>query len=88
MQFPKNQFASAISQIWAFFLDNISLKELKPPHDEIAQAEWISFEEILQSEGTLKGLNLGLEIKEGLKAALEGRGCQEILKKEWMIVNI
>jgi 8-oxo-dGTP pyrophosphatase MutT (NUDIX family) len=88
MQFPKNQFASAISQIWAFFLDNVSLKKLNPPQEEIARAEWISFDEVLQSNGTLKGLNLGLEIKEGLKAALEGRGFQEILKNDWMTVHI
>lgn len=29
MQFPENQFASAISQIWAFFIDNVSLKKIK-----------------------------------------------------------
>lgn len=88
MQFPENQFASAISQIWAFFIDNISLKKLNPPQDEISKAEWISFDEILQSQGSLKGLNLGLEIKEGLRAAIEGRGCQEIEKKTWKIVHI
>lgn len=88
MQFPENQFASAISQIWAFFIDNISLKKLNPPKDEIAKAEWISFDDILQSTGTLKGHSLGLEIKEGLKAAIDGRGCREIENKTWKITHI
>lgn len=89
MQFPQNQFASAISQIWAFFLDNISLKTLNPPQDEIECAEWITFDEVLQSDGILKGYKLGLEIIESLNAANEGRGSQEIKQKnDWMIIHI
>ncbi|MBA3236959.1 MAG: NUDIX hydrolase [Parachlamydiaceae bacterium] len=89
MQFPQNQFAAAISQIWAFFLDNISLKTLNPPQDEIERAEWITFDEVLRSDGTLKGYKLGLEIIESLKAATEGRGCQEQKQKnDGMIIHV
>lgn len=87
MQFPYNQFAPAINQIWAFFIDGISQKTLEPPVDEIKVAEWIDFAEIQNSSGTLKGLTLSEEIKSPLVAAINGLGFQEIVNKGWMIVH-
>lgn len=87
MQFPDNQFAPAINQIWAYFIDGISQKALKPPADEIKTAEWIDFAEIQSSAGTLKGLKMSEEIKSPLVAAINGLGFQEIVNKKWMIVH-
>ena len=88
MQFPTNQFAPAINQIWAYFIKGISQKELNPPSDEIKRAEWVDFDKIFKSEGTLDGLNLGERIKRSLIAAINSLGCQEIVDKGWMIVHV
>ncbi|MBA3285138.1 MAG: NUDIX hydrolase [Nitrosopumilus sp.] len=89
MQFPENQFATAISQIWAFYFDNVSLRTLDPPKNEIVRAEWISFDDVLQSNGRFDGLILGVEIREGLRAAIKGLGCKKIENGCcWKIVHI
>ena len=87
IQFPQNQFASAINQIWACFIDGVSQQKLNPPSDEIQLAEWIDISDIENSEGTLKGYKLGDEIKGPLRAAMNGNGFQEITNKGWMIVH-
>ena len=87
MQFPDNQFAPAINQIWAYFIDGISQKALNPPADEIKVAEWVDFAEIQGSEGSLKGLKMDDEIKPTLVAAINGLGFQEIVNKNWVIVH-
>lgn len=87
MQFPENQFAPAINQIWAYFIDGISQKALNPPTDEIKRAEWIDFVEVQNSTGTLKNLKIGEEIKSTLVAAINGLGFQQIVDKKWMIVH-
>lgn len=87
MQFPDNQFAPAINQIWAYFIDGISKKALNPPADEIIKAEWIDFAEIQSSSGILKDLKMSEEIKSPLVAAINGLGFQEIVNKKWMIVH-
>lgn len=87
MQFPRNQFAPAINQIWAYFIDGISQKALNPPTDEIIRAGWIDFAEIQSSEGTLKELKISEEIKAPLIAAINGLGFEQIVNKGWMIVH-
>ncbi len=87
MQFPMNQFAPAINQIWAYFIDGISRQRLNPPADEIKTAEWIDFSEILNAADKLRGLTMSDEIKYPLIAAINGRGFQEIVNKNWMIVH-
>lgn len=87
MQFPNNQFAPAINQIWAYFIDGISEKKLNPPADEIKIAEWVDFDKIIHSDGTLDDLKLSEEIKTPLIAAINGLGSREIVNKGWMIVH-
>jgi 8-oxo-dGTP pyrophosphatase MutT (NUDIX family) len=87
MQFPFNQFAPAINQIWAYFIDGISQKLLNPPADEIKLAEWVSFDEIIASKGILRGLKLSEEIQSSLVAAINGLGFEKIVDKGWMIVH-
>lgn len=87
MQFPYNQFAPAINQIWAYFIDGISQKELSPPPEEVKYAEWINIEEVINSVGKLNGLTLGDEIKIPLIAAIKDLGCEVILDKGWMVVH-
>ncbi len=87
-QFPENQFAPAISQIWFFAMKGISEAKLNPPPKEILRAEWISYEEILGSkDGTLRGLKMGEEIREPLNAAINGLGIQKIADKGFMVVH-
>lgn len=88
MQFPNNQFAPAINQIWAFFIDGISQQALNPPANEICRAEWIDVKEVLNSTDTLGGLKIGPEIKATLDAALKGNGMREVMNKGWMILNV
>lgn len=87
MQFPYNQFAPAINQVWAYFIDGISKNELHPPAGEIKRAEWVDLAKIFESEGTLEGLTLGEEIKTPLIAALNDLGCEKIMDKGWMVVH-
>jgi len=87
MQFPFNQFAPAINQIWAYFIDGISEKPLNPPPAEIERAEWIPFREVAASEDKLRELKISEEIKAPLLAAIHGRGFEEIANKKWMIVH-
>jgi hypothetical protein len=87
MQFPDNQFAPAINQIWAYCGDGISHLTLNPPAHEIKRAEWVNVKSVLISDGKLDGLTLGVEIKSAVCAGVVGLGCEEILDKKWMIVH-
>lgn len=87
MQFPYNQFAPAINQIWAYFSEGISQTKLNPPSDEIKHAEWVDLDKIFNSEGRLDGLKLSEEIKKLLIAAINELGSEEIVNKDWMIVH-
>lgn len=87
MQFPENQFAPAINQIWAFFIDGISQKALNPPANEIKTAEWVDFAKVQNNSGSFKGLKMSKEINSSLAAAMKGLGFQEIVNKKWMIVH-
>lgn len=88
MQFPENQFAPAINQTWAFFIDGISQHELRLPAEEIKRAEWVDILKITEStdEG-INGAKIGSEIKASVTAAVHSLGCQEIENKGWMIVH-
>lgn len=87
MQFPFNQFAPSLNQIWAYFLDGVSKKELHPPKGEIREAKWVPFKDIEESNGTWEGLKLGDEIKSTLRAALSGLGFRRIGNKKQMILH-
>lgn len=87
LQFPNNPFAPAINQIWAFFIDGISQQALNPPAHEIKRAEWIDWEEIEKSRGSLRDCKLSDEIKRPLRAALHRYGFEEVSNKGWMIVH-
>lgn len=88
MQFPDNQFAPAINQIWAYMIAGISEQKLNPPADEIKQAKWLNIEDVANSNDTLEGLKLGAEVKETLISVRDGFGNQEVANKGWMIVHI
>lgn len=88
MQFPKNQFAPAINQIWAFFIAGISAQALTPPADEIKQAKWFKIEDVVNSKGTLESLKVGAEIMETLSSINDGIGCEKVADKGWMVVHI
>lgn len=87
IQFPYNQFAPAINQIWAYSIDGVSEKELTPPPEEVKHAEWVNVADVMNSEGKLGDLKLGDEIKVPLIAAINGLGCEMILDKGWMVVH-
>jgi 8-oxo-dGTP pyrophosphatase MutT (NUDIX family) len=87
MQFPQNQFAPAINQIWSFAAPGLSQRPLNPPLHEIQRAEWIDYQAIIDSSGALGGFILSEEIKGPLLAAIKGLGAQEIANKGWMIVH-
>jgi ADP-ribose pyrophosphatase YjhB (NUDIX family) len=87
MQFPQNQFAPAINQIWSFAVPGLSQLKLNPPPHEIKRAEWIEYQAIVESSEALGGYTLSEEIKAPLLAAIKGLGAQEIANKGWMIVH-
>jgi 8-oxo-dGTP pyrophosphatase MutT (NUDIX family) len=84
MEFPKNQLAKAINQIWSFAVPGLSNLPLNPPPHEILKAEWVNYEEIKNSSGKLNGLTLGDEIKWSVIAAINGLGAEKIVDKGWM----
>lgn len=86
-QFPTNQFAPAINQIWAFFIDGVSERLLNPPPAEIKTAEWLDVDSVLSCEGELGGLKVGPEVTETLAAAVQGLGSVKVLDKGWMVVH-
>ena len=86
MEFPKNQFARAINQIWFFAAPGLSQLNLNPPPYEIKRAKWIDYRAIEGSSGTLEGAGLGEEIKTPLLSAIRGLGAREIVNGERMIV--
>lgn len=87
IDFPKYQFAPAINQIWAFFIDGISNQKLNPPPHEIKTAEWVAISEILESDEKMRGRMLSDEIKVPLLAALNGQGFQEVANRGFMVVH-
>ncbi len=87
MQFPFNQFAPSLNQIWAYCIDGMSKQELHPPKKEIRCAKWVSFRDIEDSDGTLEGFKLGDEIKASLRTALLGLGFERIGNKKQMIIH-
>lgn len=88
MQFPGNQFASAINQIWLFVMNGASSMALNPPPSEIKLAEWADFDVILQAQGKLNGYALGPEIQSSLRAAIHGLGAIQVENKGWKITHI
>ena len=86
MEFPIDQFAPALNQVWVYSVDNLSKKTLRSSSHEIKKAEWISFDEIIKSDKKLRGLKLSKEIKPLLIAAIKNLGCKKVFAKEKMIV--
>ena len=87
MQFPQNQFAPAINQIWSFAIPGLSQSKLNPPPLEIKRAAWVDYQTIKESSGDFDGFSLGEEIRTPLLAAMKGLGAQEIVNKGWLIVH-
>jgi hypothetical protein len=82
MEFLRNRVAPAVSQIWAYFIDDISKTELVPPKEEILQAEWVPISELSPSKDSYKGLKVGKEITASLAAATSKLGFQRIFSAE------
>jgi hypothetical protein len=87
IQFPQNQFAPSINQIWSFAMPGISKIKLNPPVHEIKRAAWVGYQEVLNAEDKLDGFGVSDEIKGPLLAAIQGLGAREIANKGWMIVH-
>lgn len=85
MEFPNNQFAPAINQIWAFFVDGMSQNPLNLS-SEISKAEWVPIKQIQESTENYQGSKLSKEVKAPLLAAISGLGFQEESKSSSMIL--
>jgi len=85
---PKNQIAPAIKEIYAIFMDNISEQPLNPPEGEIRRAQWFTFDEILEADEELDGLKIGKDIKAAVRAAIDNVKCalveNEPFKRTWI----
>lgn len=93
MSFPYNQFAKAINQVWAYFMDGISERKLAPAPDEILRAEWVGIDEILscpctpESDAKLREIDLSFGTQQFVRDAMGGRGSTRIFDKGWMVVH-
>jgi 8-oxo-dGTP pyrophosphatase MutT (NUDIX family) len=86
MEFPKNQFAPAINQIWAFFVDGLSDWKFQPCSQEIVLAEWFPFDTVMNCNGTLNGRKVGEEIRHSLAAAIAQTGFQKTADKGFLVL--
>jgi hypothetical protein len=79
--FPRNQFAPALNKHYAFFMDGISDKPLKPDLNEIARAAWVDIEDIVGAgrDAFIDGMLVTQAVNVALKAALNGSGLKPVL---------
>ena len=79
MQFPSNQFAPGINQIWRFPVDHSKFKPIPQP-GETLQVKWITFADVMKGE--LEGLKIGPEVQAAI-AAKTGLQLHE-KSNQWM----
>ena len=87
MNFFGNQLAPAMNQTW--YLPGCGQIEwpLNPPKDEIAQACWVSVQDIIESQnGTAQGLKIGAGIKSALTAIQQNKGLSVVEENLWFTV--